>query len=50
MLPIKSLIDHQSREVKETFMKEDCKQKFADEQLEKIDQLVRDDQLQENGK
>ena len=44
------MIDHQSREVKETFMKEGYKQKLADEQLEKIDQLVRDDQLQEKDR
>ena len=39
--------DHHSREPKERFLKQGYDQKLVDEQLEKVDKLVRDDLLQE---
>ena len=39
--------DHHSRELKERFLKQGYDQKLVDEQLEKVDKLVRDDLLQE---
>ena len=38
--------DHRSRELKERFLKQGYDQKLVDEQLEKVDKLVRDDPLQ----
>ena len=38
---------HHSRELKERFLKQGYDQKVVDEQLEKVDKLVRDDLLQE---
>ena len=38
---------HHSRELKERFLKQVYDQKLVDEQLEKVDKLVRDDLLQE---
>ena len=39
--------DHHSRELKERFLKQGCDQKLADELLERVDKLTRDDLLQE---
>ena len=39
--------DHHSKELKERFLKQGYDQKLVDEQLEKVDKLVRDDLLQE---
>ena len=39
--------DHHSRELKERFLKRGYDQNLIDEQLEKVDKLVRDDLLQE---
>ena len=38
--------DHQSRELKERFLKQGYDLKLVDEQLEKVDKLVREDLLQ----
>ena len=37
--------DHHSRELKERFLKQGYEQKLVDEQLEKVDKLLRDDLL-----
>ena len=42
--------DHHSREMTEKFVKQGYDQKLFDEQLEKIDKLVRDDLLQQKDK
>ena len=39
--------DHHSRELKERFLKQGYDQKLADEQLEEVGKVVRDDLLQE---
>ena len=39
--------DHHPGELKERFLKQGYDQKLVDEQLEKVDKLVRDDLLQE---
>ena len=38
--------DHHSRELKERFLKQGYDLKLVDEQLEKVDKLVREDLLQ----
>ena len=46
----KKNFDHHSREMTEKFLKQGYDQKLFDEQLEKIDKLVRDDLLQQKDK
>ena len=43
----KRYFDHNSRELKERFLKQGYDQELVDEQLEKVDKLLRDDLIQE---